>query len=346
MKKIFTLLAVAAMAAPLFAEEAERNYVEDPHNPTAPADFIPTEQNRFAQDLIDNDHGDKMVSEVRIEVKFPEDVYWVPGASKYCYLLDSKGEKVERTVEGKEVWWPDFGGPADDYSKFYFSVRGLNKYVDADYTLVIPECLYGNNAWHKSLENPRRNPELRYDFNLWELSGKPREDLTKYDFNPKLESTEVVTKVVKGKKVPELDVVLSFTEPVFISDNFDYRNSVWDPEEKYVSGAEVKAEVMKDAPEKVFITVKEIDFTVEGKYVLSFAKGAFGNKKWTEEQYCDGNANPEVKFEVEVKKPSGISEIDADEAEAPLYNLQGVRVTGDRLPSGVYIRAGKKILVK
>ena len=74
MKKIFTLLAVAAMATPLFAEETERNYLDDPHNPTAPADFVPEIESKFAQDLLDSNHGDKMVTEARIEVKFASDV--------------------------------------------------------------------------------------------------------------------------------------------------------------------------------------------------------------------------------------------------------------------------------
>ena len=66
-----------------------------------------------------------------------------------------------------------------------FGIRGISQYEDADYTLVIPEDLLGNTKWNSnSYEVGRSNPELRYEFNVWELAGKPREDKTTYDFNP------------------------------------------------------------------------------------------------------------------------------------------------------------------
>ncbi len=52
----------------------------------------------------------------------------------------------------------------------------------------------------------------------------------------------------------------------------------------------------------------------------------------------------------EVDDPSGITDIEADGANAEVYNLQGIRLTGrvgvKDLPSGIYIIGGKKVSVK
>ena len=51
--------------------------------------------------------------------------------------------------------------------------------------------------------------------------------------------------------------------------------------------------------------------------------------------------------------PTGIedtvvdAEIDAENENAPIYNLQGVQMKGGKnLPAGIYIRGGKKFIVK
>ena len=45
--------------------------------------------------------------------------------------------------------------------------------------------------------------------------------------------------------------------------------------------------------------------------------------------------------------PTGIKEIEANEDDLPVYTLDGIRIADTRnLPKGVYIRNGKKFLVK
>jgi hypothetical protein len=43
---------------------------------------------------------------------------------------------------------------------------------------------------------------------------------------------------------------------------------------------------------------------------------------------------------------SGIGSITTQTGAAPVYNLQGRRMTGRHLPKGIYIRQGKKVIVK
>ena len=47
--------------------------------------------------------------------------------------------------------------------------------------------------------------------------------------------------------------------------------------------------------------------------------------------------------------PTGVDDevkMDVDTTEQPVYDLQGRRVVGDILRPGIYIRGGKKILVR
>lgn len=82
MKKLFTIAAMAALALPGAKAQAS----------SITYDFEPQLQTAFFQEVPDPETGD-YISQVRIEVKFDEDVWWVPGFSKQCYLLDAYGNK-------------------------------------------------------------------------------------------------------------------------------------------------------------------------------------------------------------------------------------------------------------
>lgn len=47
-----------------------------------------------------------------------------------------------------------------------------------------------------------------------------------------------------------------------------------------------------------------------------------------------------------VSDTDGVDMILDEENAAPVYNLQGVRVNANELPAGIYIRNGKKFVVK
>lgn len=49
--------------------------------------------------------------------------------------------------------------------------------------------------------------------------------------------------------------------------------------------------------------------------------------------------------EVKVSKVSAIGKVEADGADAPVYNLQGIRVNSRNLPAGIYISNGRKFRI-
>lgn len=332
MKKMFTMAAAAAMTA-LGASAQDKA-------PEITYDFVPQVQQVIFQEIPDSGTG-ALVSQVRIDVKFSEDVWWVSGVSQYCYVLDSKGEKVE--------WTPDFSGPSSDYSAFYFGVNGLNKYVDEEYTLVIPEGIFGNTAWYSDSEGARANPELKYDFNVWKLAGCPRENFTVYDFNPTEYAVSLEEVRINGQRQLELQLALTFPDEVAVSDNFRNKWSVYclgEEEDTYQSDAVVRTWIPEDEPTKVIVGLRGVDLKSALKYRMSIWSGAFGTLEWAAEDYCEGRSNAPLEYILD-SDMSGVMNVEiSDGADAPVFNMQGIRMNPETLPKGIYIRGGRKFIVK
>lgn len=314
-------------------------------------DFFPMVTGTYFQEPYDNDREEK-VSEVRIDVTFPEDVYWVPGFSKQCYVLDKDGNRFDG-------WWPDFGGLSSDWKAMYFGIRGINKYIDADYTLVIPEALLGNELWKNNAEEGKRtNSEIRFDFNVYKLAGCPREDHTVYDFNPEVGTPEITKIKVGTHKYDAVRIVLTFDDEVAISDKLrdkcnvvDLDAVVEDPEPgSFPAQLEytLTANALEDNPKAVEVIVrgKGINFKEAHNYRLGIWQGAFGTKEWAAEEYCEGRASQPLEIDFSTGE-SGVESILTDGMEEePIYNLHGVRVNGSELPAGIYVRGGKKVVIK
>lgn len=336
MKKILSVLALSAAAA---SASADISY-----------DFTPTVQDIFCQDIIVNDEH---VTQVRIEVKFDDEVWWVSGFSGQCYLLDKNGNKYEE-------WTRDFSGPSSDYSKFYFGINGLNKYEDADYTLVIPQGLMGNPVWQSGGQNAgssgRANPELRYEFNAWKLAGEPREDKTVYDFTPTSWSSSLEEVRINGQKTLELQLSLEFPEAIAIHEKIENKWNVAkhnpnasDPMDEYEhqSDAILRAWVDENNPNKAIIGLRGVDLKISVDYRISIWTGGFGTLTWAAEDYCESHASPELVYTVNPKGTSAVENLrDADTGEDAIFNLQGVRMNAGKLAKGIYIRDGKKFVVK
>lgn len=331
MKKFFTLAAMAAAVATSSAQVKA---------PEITYDFVPEVQTIRFQEIPDNETGE-LVSQVRIDVQFPEEVWWVEGVSKYCYVLNSKGENVE--------WTPDFSGPASDYSVFYFGVNGLNKYIDEDYTLVIPEGIFGNTSWYYDADGSKANPELRYDFNVWKLAGCPREDFTVYDFDPTNYSVSLEEVRINGQRQLELQLTLDFDDAVAISDNFKNKWSVYqmvDDGDTYMSEAIVRAWVPEENPKQAIVGLRGVDLKSGLKYRMTIWTGSFGTLEWAAEDYCEGRANSALEYVLD-SDYSAIESVNIDaDNDAPIYNMQGMRVNASSLDNGIYIRNGKKIIVR
>lgn len=89
----------------------------------------------------------------------------------------------------------------------------------------------------------------------------------------------------------------------------------------------------------------------EAKSTQIFTKDAkdFENTKNTETPIAFAAADlvPQLTIVYENKTTSGITEVTADVVSSDaVYNLQGVRMNAENLPSGIYIKDGKKFVVK
>lgn len=331
MKKLSTLtvLLAAALSAPA-AHGAATN------------DFVPTVEAKFYQMVYDNE-TEEYVTEVLIEVKFDEDVWWRSGFGQQCYVLDSDGNVYED-------WQRNFYGVASDYTKFGFGIRGISQYEDADYTLVIPENLLGNTKWNSnSYEVGRSNPELRYEFNVWELAGKPREDKTSYDFNPISDVYSIDEVTLSGGKTSYVfNLHLDFEEPVAIHKDFNTKSSVWDANDNYLQSAILEAKVSESNPNRVTICFKNVSLKIDADYKINISTGTFGTIEWNENEYCEGRSNTSLEYVVNPSKAetNGVSDVSIDNVDGPVFNLQGIEVDADNLPNGMYIRNGKKFIVK
>lgn len=327
MRNFLSVLALSCMASVAVAQD----------KPEFVYDFVPTVENMAYQLGWDSEKGES-VNEVRIEVKFDEDVWWLGGFSSQCYLLDKDGKKYDG-------WYPDFSGPSSDYTMLYLAVRGLDVYVDADYTLVIPQGLLGNTNWYYDVNGGRSNPELKYEFNEWKLAGCPRENKTVYDLDPISSSYSVEEVRINGQKTLELQLALEFSEAVAIYDNVKNKMSVWNAEGEYLQEAVLRTWVDENNPNKVIVGLRGVDIKTPNTYTINIWEGAIGTLEWAAEDYCESRSNPALSYEVSTAT-SAVEAIGTSGSDSKVFNLQGVCVDSDRLAKGIYIRNGKKVVVK
>lgn len=325
--RIFFTTAVLIAAA--ITSASAQNYVYD---------FVPQIEKEFFQMVYDKEQQTEMPEAV-IHVKFDENAYWVSGYPSQCYVLDANGEKVTG-------WKPDFSGPADDYTLLYLGVMGLSQYVDANYTLVIPQGLLGNSLWNFDGDGGRSNPELRYDFNIWELADRPRENHTVYDFDPVSYNTSLEETRIHGNKVLELQLSLDFPEAAAISGKLENVWSVRNAEGEYLQEAILRAWVAENNPNSVTVGLRGVDLNTSSEYTISIWQGAFGNLEWAAGNYCEGRSNSPLEYVVNPLETS-VETTGADNPDdAPVYNLQGMQVDGSSLAKGIYIRDGRKVIVR
>ena len=329
MKKfsLFACMATTAISA-AFAQD------------TPVLDFVPKVTDTYWQTGW-NTKTEEFCSETIIEVKFDEDVYWKSGFSAFCYVLDSEGNVYENYTR-------NFFGAASDYTKFSFSMYDFNQYEDADYTLVIPENLLGNTEWQNNgFEAGRANPELRYEFNPWKMAGCPRENNTVYDFEPEAGAcTLEVVELAYGRRALELQLPLTFSEEVAVHKEIDDKCNVRDAKGETLTQAALRFIVNEENPETVIVGLSGVDLLKPADYTISIWQGSLGNKLWGEEDYCEGRSNTPLEYTVNVST-TGTVTISANEADnSPVYTLDGLKADPTALQKGIYIRNGKKFVVK
>lgn len=314
-------------------------------------DYTPTVVEKFGQMVWDSE-SDEMISQLYVRLQFPGDVWWIPSAATYATLLDADGNVC---TNWKTTGW---SGPSSDYSQALITVDGLNQYEDKDYTLVIPEGLYGDGDWYANrAQGPntlagRACEEFRIDFNIHQMLGCPREDKTVYDFIPTLVKSERVVITDKGTKIPEIQLTFTTDEKYYVNEASDWRHYVETP---VVEGEEPGMDeeqpetVLEQIDDNTFMLhVRKIDFTSTGVFKACFYQALFGNELWAQEDYYEGRSNPTVKYEFLADGTTGVSSVVVDEtgAKAPVYNINGVKMGNGKLPAGIYIKGGKKFSVK
>ncbi len=362
MKKIFTLAAFGLLAAStMIARE-----------PTVTTDFTPTNIEITGQEQLNVNvkiagiPTDTMVSQILIELTFPEDVWWPTGAG-----ATSVGSRVKvYDKEGNEVppMKIDCCGFASDYKRYQISLFGYDKYNhDLNYTCVLPEGCVGDLAFSKGEMVQRVNPELRFDFNVWELLGKQRPNNTKYDFKPTISDGNAGTARINGKKTDAVVYTLTFDEDVYLNEKYHTRTSLYgigmgdmiDPSTGKPTGEKIDLsfddecilfEVNKDNPKMIDVTLTGINIDESNEYKLNIWQGCMGNKLWSEEEYSEGRSNPDTTLTFDPTKlaPIGVESIisDVEATDAPVYNLQGIRMNKNQLPAGIYVQSGKKVVVR
>ena len=90
-------------------------------------------------------------------------------------------------------------------------------------------------------------------------------------------------------------------------------------------------------PEKytlIYVPVPQAAKTTENVRMTALLRSLDGTDYAIEVSYVNGPAT------------SGIEGVDAESGETVIYNLQGIRIKGDKLPAGVYIVNGRKRVVR
>lgn len=121
--------------------------------------------------------------------------------------------------------------------------------------------------------------------------------------------------------------------------------TLYNPAGNYVSSV-VKVEKNVDgAPNILVVTPKNVQ-TTPGQYKLEISYGCVW--LWDEEYSDDTIENEDdIYYYWTIKEPSSVDGCVVEHtSDAKVYNLQGAEVSADELSAGIYIRGGKKCVVK
>ena len=353
MKKIFTLAAISLLSATsMIARE-----------PTVIPDFQP--EIKVSGEMMSNQFNtiptlpkDTMISNLTVTLTFPGTyATWAVNSPDYVKVYDKAGE---------EVTPPKFEmGRLSDAG---WNVITLNFYgwnqtdPNTDFTVRAAEGIIGDRAWKNDEDVQHVNPAFSTSFNVWEVFGKPRSNNTKYDFIPEIPAGERQETRVHGKPQNQIIFTLTFPEDAYLLNDqintqcvlkgIDEEESEKEPGtmlDKWYDTSLIKFAVSKDDPKVVKITIADLNIDRDQQYTFEMPKALIGNKTWSDEDQCEGRAMPKTMFEFNPINMNyvGIAEIANDSAEdAPIYNMQGIRVNAGSLPSGIYVRNGQKVIVR
>lgn len=213
----------------------------------------------------------------------------------------------------------------------YFSAAfGKEPTYNGLYTITIEKGAFGTESWAADPNYGRSNAEIELTFELVDGADRAKYTLEPVSVNPEEGSYATGNEIasvtltfaagvtaVKGASATLAGVDTSYTET---------------------------AEFIENEDGSYVVTFENVP-TEDGKYVFTVLQGLFGDEEFVEEG--TGEANAPIRIEYTVDHTVGVAMTVTDSVSA-VYNLQGVRmaVPADRLPAGVYIIDGKKVIIK
>lgn len=241
---------------------------------------------------------------------------------------------------------------------------------DDDYLIIIPEESFGDENYGKYLSDPESvvwsdchvNSELKYSIKV------KNNDEINVDFVDVFEvewveevADDVYVKDTYLNKFTLASSVPMATDPtriVNICKSWNTYSPVVTGHLEIVKSNNVRG-ISKDENLRYSIKLvldKEInegDLSTD-TYSIIIPEGAFGDENYgkyladpTSVLKSECHINPQMVFNVKVNNAlSGISEISIDGSDSPVYNINGRKVEGKLVSGRLYIKDGKKFLIK
>ena len=202
--------------------------------------------------------------------------------------------------------------------------------ANGTYYITVPQGSFGDQAWLADPETGHSNPELKLEYTF---VGFPEVSNTVYDVEPTAVNPE------NEATVEELvSVTLTFAEGIEMTEDCDI---VLESVENRYSQIPT---VTPGEGNTYVLTFSEIP-SLEGTYSLIIAAGSFGDAEYVADNK-EGHANDDLFFSWTLSNGNGVEGIAAEDADEDVYTVSGLKVNADKLPAGLYIKGGKKFIVR
>ena len=218
--------------------------------------------------------------------------------------------------------------------QFIMFVTEAPKY-NGKYTFTIPQGSFGDAEWMADHSTGHSNPEIVVDYTFTGLKDP---------------ASPVAFDIVPESYLPATDATVNDLATVTV--NFSkYYNAFSEKAVAHLSCTEAHYEATA-TPSRTYGDSFSYTFdpapTEAGNYLFVIEEGAFGDNDYAEDNTL-GHASAAISVVYEfVPEGSGINAIFSEDNDSIIYSIDG-KVIGKsvkNLPAGLYIREGKKIIVK
>lgn len=179
------------------------------------------------------------------------------------------------------------------------------------------------------------------------LKGDRKVNIYKYsDFEENTIYEKEADKVAAA--MVEVNLVVSFAaqgtaNADFTSDDLKGNTTV----DKWTNNVDLTELVKSATNGKVAILLEKDKNQSNSTQIFTKEATDFTNKKDGVSQFAAADLVPQLTIVYEKSSTNGVSEVKVDaNTSAEVYNLQGVRMNSKNLPAGIYVKNGKKFIVK